>query len=262
MFIEISGLLLSAILAGLSAGLLGLGGGIIIVPTLTWVFHNHFHIPATHQMHLAVGTSLATIVATTLSSTIAHHRRGVILWPITWQLIPGLLVGALFGAYIASFLSSELLKNGFGIFMLLVALQLGFGMQPPPHYHLPKSLHLIGFSIGGVSTLMGIGGGSLTVPFLVWCNVSIRHAIAIATTCGLCIALTGTLGFMITGWQVEGLPAYSSGFIYWPAVITIVPVSILLVPVGTKLSHILPAKITKKIFSVFLMLIGMHFLID
>jgi uncharacterized membrane protein YfcA len=236
MVVEILGLLFSGVIAGLTAGLLGLGGGIVIIPTLVWIFHAHLHISETHQMHLALGTSLATIIATASSSILAHHRRGTVLWPVVMQLVPGLITGALIGAGIASLLSSALLKNSFGLFLIFVALQLGLGIQPPSHRHLPNKwgLRFVGLGIGSVSTLMGIGGGSLTVPFLVWCNVSIRHAVAVAATCGLPIALFGAIGFIITGWQITELPAYSSGYVYWPAVLMITPVSMLLAPVGAK----------------------------
>lgn len=264
MAIEILSLLISGIIAGLTAGLLGLGGGIVIVPTLVWIFHTHLSISETHQMHLALGTSLTSIVATNFSSILAHHRRGVILWSIAGQLIPGLILGALLGAGVASFLSGAVLKNGFGLFLIVVALQLGFSIEPPSHRHLPGKLglHLVGLGIGNISALMGIGGGSLTVPFLVWCNVSIRHAVAISVVCGLPIAFAGAIGFAITGWQVEELPTYCSGYIYWPAVLTITPMSMLLAPMGARWAQVLPLKVLKRIFAGFLALIGVSFLLN
>lgn len=263
MMLEIFWLLLSGAIAGLSAGLLGLGGGIIIVPTLVWIFHTHTNIPEIHLMHLAVGTSLMTIVITTLSSISAHQRRGAIQWATARQLIPGLILGAFIGAQVASVLAGELLKTGFGVFVILMAFQLSLDLQPTSRRHLPSPLALnaVGLGIGGFSTLMGIGGGSLTVPFFIGCQVPIRNAVATATVCGFPISLAGALGFIITGWSIKGLPSYSSGYVYWPAVCAITPVSALLAPVGARWAHKLPVNVLKKILAGFLMVIGVTFLL-
>jgi uncharacterized membrane protein YfcA len=260
--VEIFSLLLLGIVAGTLAGLLGIGGGIVIVPALVWILHSHAEIPAASLMQIAIGTSLATIVITSISSMIAHHRRGAVLWSIVWQLTPSIIVGALLGAIIADALPSETLRKIFAIFILLVSAQLGFLAPPAPHRQLPGSVatwSIAGTLIGKVSALMGIGGGSLTVPFLVWCNVSIRNAVATSAACGFPIALSGALGFIATGRHIG--EAWMSGYIYWPAFIAISPATLLFAPLGAKLAHTLPVNTLKKLFAVFLAGVGVNMLI-
>lgn len=260
---ELLSLLLLGMIAGLLAGLLGVGGGLIIVPVLAWLLHTHADIPVHSLMQIAIGTSLATIVITSTSSILAHQRRGAVLWPVVWQLTPGIIIGTWLGAMIADALPSDTLKIIFAIFVLLVSAQLGFGAQPAPHQQLPKWLGMsfTGILIGKVSALVGIGGGSMTVPFLVWCNVSIRNAIATSAACGFPIAVSGTISFILTGWDVKDLPAYSSGYIYWPAFLAIVPTTLLFAPLGAKLAHTLPVAMLKKFFAVFLAVVGIKMLV-
>ncbi len=260
---EILSLLLLGIFAGLLAGLLGVGGGLIIVPVLAWLFQAHPDIPANSLMQIAIGTSLATIVLTSTSSILAHHRHGAVLWPIVKQLTPGIIIGTALGAWVADTLPSDTLKVIFSIFVLLIAAQLGFGVQPSPHRTLPNwlGMSLTGLVIGKISALIGIGGGSMTVPFLVWCNISIRNAIATSAACGFPIAVFGTLSFIVTGWDVNGLPKWSSGYIYWPAFLAIVPTTLLFAPLGAKLAHTVPVNVLKKFFALFLAVIGVKMLI-
>lgn len=248
--------------AGVLAGLLGVGGGLIIVPALAFIFATQ-GVPDAIAMHMALGTSLATIVMTSTSSVRAHHKRGAVLWQVVWRLTPGIVVGTLMGAMLADMLSSGTLKHIFGIFALLVALQMGLGAKPAPHRRLPgrSGMGLAGWIIGGVSAIVGIGGGSLTVPFLTWCRVGIHNAVATSSACGLPIALAGSLGFIITGWNETALPAYSSGYIYWPAMAGIATASVLFAPLGAKFAHALPADILKKFFAIFLALLGTRMLV-
>jgi uncharacterized membrane protein YfcA len=257
--LEIFSLLLLGIVAGTLAGLLGVGGGIIIVPTLVWIFHSMPEIPNTSIMQIAIGTSLATISITSISSIIAHHRYGAVQWRIVWQLTPGIIIGALFGAIIADALTSDTLQKMFAIFIILVSVQF-FLTAPPSHSQLPRHLHLVGIFIGQISALVGIGGGSLTVPFLVWCNISIRNAIATSAACGFPIAVFGTIGFIATGWNTKGLPAWSSGYIYWPAFVAITPMTLLFAQFGAKLAHNIPINTLKKIFAIFIAVIGIKML--
>ncbi|MFA6058586.1 MAG: sulfite exporter TauE/SafE family protein [Taibaiella sp.] len=254
---ELICLLLLGMVAGTLAGLLGVGGGVIIVPVLAWVFLAYPDIPSIHLMHVVLGTSLATIVFTSLSSIWAHHQRGAIYWPIVRQLTPGLVLGAICGVVVASYLSSNTLKIVFSIFLLLIAAQLGFGAQPTPQRKLPKgyAAAFISFLIGKISALVGIAGGSLIVPFLIWCNVPIRNAVATSAACGLSIALVGALGYIVIGWQ-ENI-AWSTGYVYWPAVLAIVPTSLLFAPVGAKLAHSIPTNVLKRFFAVLLSIIGL-----
>lgn len=248
--------------AGVMAGLLGVGGGLIIVPTLAWIFH-HQQVDDAIVMHLAIGTSLATIVVTSISSVRAHHRRGAVLWPIFWRLTPGIVVGAWLGAAIADALPSAVLSKVFAVFVLTVAAQMGFGAKPAPHRELPGTAGMLtaGGVIGAVSAIVGIGGGSLTVPFLTWCNIAIRQAVATSSACGLPIALAGALGFVVTGLNAAGRPDWSLGYVYGPALVGITLTSMLSAPLGAKLAHTLPTEMLKKVFAAFLTLVGVKMLL-
>jgi uncharacterized membrane protein YfcA len=243
--------------AGVMAGLLGVGGGLIIVPALVWIFHLQ-HVSDTVIMHLAIGTSLASIVVTSISSVRAHHQHGAVLWPVFWSLTPGIVVGALGGAKIAGALPSATLRIVFGVFVLLMAAQMAFGAKPAPQRELPGMPGMLtaGGVIGVVSAIVGIGGGSLTVPFLTWCNTSIRNAVATSAACGLPIAITGAVGFMVNGWHEADLPAWSAGYVYGPATLGIAVASMLSAPLGARLAHTLPTDILKKIFAGFLAIVG------
>ena len=249
--------------AGFMAGLLGVGGGLIIVPVLAWILHGQ-QINDALVMHIAIGTSLATIVVTSLSSIRAHNQRGTVLWPVVWQLTPGIAIGAWLGAAVADLLSSVTLTKVFAVFALLVAVQIAFGAKPALHRGLPGTPGLLatGVVIGAVSSIVGIGGGSLTVPFLTWCNTSIRQSVATSAACGLPIALSGSVGFIATGLNATGLPAWSLGYIYGPALIGIATASMFSAPLGAKLAHTLPTGILKKVFSVFLALVGIKILLS
>lgn len=249
--------------AGVMAGMLGVGGGLIIVPVLAWIFH-HQHISDAVIMHLAIGTSLATIVVTSISSVRAHQRRRAVLWPVFWRLTPGIVIGAWVGAAIADMLPSAVLSKVFAIFVLTVAAQMGFGAKPAPHRELPGAMGMTaaGGVIGGVSAIVGIGGGSLTVPFLTWCNTAIRQAVATSAACGLPIALAGALGFIMTGLNASSLPAWSLGYVYGPALLGIAMTSMLSAPFGARLAHTLPTQILKKVFAIFLAIIGARMLLN
>lgn len=255
--------LLLGAFAGVMAGLLGVGGGLIIVPVLAWIFRGQ-HFSESVVMHLAIGTSLATIVVTSLSSVRAHHQRGAVLWPVVWQLTPGIVVGAWLGAAIADGLSSFTLQKVFAVFVLLMSAQMGLGAKPAPQRELPgaAAMGAVGGVIGVVSAIVGIGGGSLTVPFLAWCNISIRQAVATSAACGLPIALAGSVGFVITGLNAPALPAWSLGYIYGPALAGVAVVSMLFAPLGAKLAHTLPTELLKRVFAVFLMLVGIKMLLS
>jgi uncharacterized membrane protein YfcA len=248
--------------AGIMAGLLGVGGGLIIVPALAWLFHLQ-HLPENLIMHMAIGTSLATIIITSMSSMRAHHQHGAVLWPVFWQLAPGLVIGTLLGSKLADVLRSDTLRIIFGIFGLTVAAQIGFGIKPAPHRNLPATAGLLtaGGVIGLMSAIVGIGGGSLTVPLLTWCNTSIHKAVATSAACGLPIAVGGTVGFAFNGWVHPDLPAWSIGYVYGPALLGIGLVSMLSAPLGARLAHSLPTDILKKAFAAFLGVVGIKMLI-
>lgn len=246
---------------GIVAGLLGVGGGLIIVPVLAFIFQSK-GFPPDFLMQMAIGTSLATIVFTSISSVRAHHLRGAVLWRIFAKLTPGIVVGAWFGAVIADFLPGDILRIVFGIFELLVAFQMTFAIRPNPHRQIPGVFgsSLAGGIIGTISAIVGIGGGSLTVPFLTWCNVPIHKSVATSAASGLPIAIAGSIGFMLTGWSAPHLPPYSIGYVYLPALTGIVLASVLFAPLGARLAHILPSSQLKRWFALFLFLLGIHML--
>ncbi len=235
--IEILAYLLTGIFSGLLAGLLGLGGGVLIVPSLILVF-GHLGFTSEWIAHLAVGSSLATIIGTGGASALAHHRRGAVRWDLVLMLAPGIVLGAWAGAAIAGLLPQEWLQRLFGVFLLYVGARM---LLPRAEIHTvtapsPQGLTTAGTGIGALSALVGIGGGTLTVPYLVKSGLTMRQAVASSSACGLPIALAGAIGFMITGWGREGLPGMSTGFVYWPAVLGILVTSMPMAPIGARLA--------------------------
>ncbi|MBI5450256.1 MAG: sulfite exporter TauE/SafE family protein [Gammaproteobacteria bacterium] len=239
---------------GLLAGLLGVGGGLVIVPALMLLFEYHGW-PAQHIPHLAIGTSLATIVVTSVAALRTHHHHGAILWPVVIRLSPGLIAGTAGGAALAVHLDSELLRWVVAVFAVLVSLQMMLNIRPPAGRPLPGATGLagIGAGIGAVSALVGIGGGSLTTPFLVWCNQPLRQAIATSAAGGLPIALAGAAAYLLAGLGTTGLPAFSSGYLYWPAFAGIAIGSMITAGLGARLTHRLPVTVLKRVFAVLLL---------
>lgn len=247
--------------AGTLAGLLGVGGGLVMVPVLVFIFQGQV-MSGTVIMHMALGTSLAIIMLTSLSSIRTHHQRGAVLWFVCGRLTPGIILGALSGAVVADALPDTILKPVFGIFELLVALQMWLGVRPSTQRDVPgwPGMSFAGWVIGSVSAIVGIGGGTLTVPFLTWCRIGIHNAVATSAACGFPIAVAGTLGFIATGWNEAGLPAMSSGYVYWPAFAAVGVASMLFAPLGARLAHALPADKLKKFFAIFLAVLGVRML--
>ena len=243
--------------AGLLAGLFGVGGGTILVPVLLVLFR-HSGMPEQLWMHMAIGPSLALIVLNAISSTRAHARRGGVRWEIVWRLLPGIIIGTWTGAFVADRLSSGVLALIFACFLVLVGLQMLAARQPKPQRQVPGNVGLLGAGgvIGGVSALVGIGGGSLTVPFLTWCNVAMPQAVATSAAAGLPIALAGAIGFVATGLQHSDLPAWSLGYVYLPAFVGMAAAGTLLAPLGARIAHALPAARLKQAFGVFLLLVA------
>ncbi len=249
--------------AGVLAGLLGVGGGLVIVPVLAFLFQAQ-GIDQVVVVHLAIGTSLATIVVTGVSSVVVHHRHGAVLWRVVWLLTPGIVVGAGMGAELVHRLPTAALKIIFGLFELVVAVKIGMGLRPSSQHRLPGQTGMtgVGALIGFVSGTVGIGGGILTVPFLAWCNVSIRNAVATSAACGVPIALSGSIGFVVAGWAVAALPPLSTGYVYWPALIGVTMASMLTAPFGAKLTHRLPTTLLTRFFAVFLCALGIQMLLS
>jgi len=260
LFISYIGL---GVIAGFVAGLLGVGGGLIIVPVLILIFQSNEFTDKV-IVHMAIGTSLATIIFTSLSSIYAHHfTHNAVRWDIVKKLTPGIIVGALLGALIADFIAAKTLQQFFGFFELFVAFQMALNIKPHAARRLPGYMGTLsaGTGIGSISSIVGIGGGTLTVPFLVWCNVKMQQAVATSSACGLPIAVAGCVGFVLTGWNEINLPEHSLGYVYWPAFISIVISSILFAPLGAWLAHRLSAAKLKRYFSLVLFLLGMKMLL-
>lgn len=243
------------VFAGFIAGLFGIGGGLIIVPFLSFAFSSSGVAPE-FVMHMALGTSLTSIIFTSLSSAAAHHRKKAIVWSIFIKIIPGILLGTFVGSHVAAYLPTRFLKIFFALFLYYVAFHMIWKQKIEAKRTLPQSSGMIaaGTGIGFISSWVGIGGGTLSVPFLTWCSVEIHKAIGTSAAIGLPIALTGALGYISAGWGKTGLPEYSIGFVNLAALLFIVLGSILTAPVGVKLAHKLPAEKLKK-YSAFLLFI-------
>jgi len=249
--------------AGFIAGLFGVGGGLLMVPLLVFLFQQQNVLPEV-IVHLSIGTSLTIIIFTSSVSTWAHHQRGAVLWSLVWRLSPGLMLGACLGAVLAKALPSAQLSQIFGLFEISIALLMLLNRpltlpDPQGSCHWLR-LFSAGTGIGTLSAIVGIGGGSLTVPFLVSCRINMQKVIATAAACGLPIAIAGALSFWWVGGQVTGLPNGSSGYIYWPSVLGIGLFSIFAAPFGAKLAHRLSAQRLQYYFAYFLMLLGVHML--
>jgi uncharacterized membrane protein YfcA len=236
--------------AGFFAGLLGVGGGAIMVPVLALMFAAQ-GFPEAHLMHLALGTSMAAIIFTSISSLRAHHGHGAVRWPIVRIIAPGILVGTFAGAQLASIVPTRPLAIFFTLFMSYVAFQMLANIKPKPSRQLPGTfgMFVVGSGIGAVSALVAIGGGSLSVPFMTWCNVKMHEAIGTSAAIGFPIAVAGTLGYLVGGWGAGGLPVWSFGYVYLPALAACVVVSMLTAPLGAKAAHNLPVATLKKIFA-------------
>ncbi|KPU82689.1 membrane protein [Psychromonas sp. PRT-SC03] len=244
-------------LAGTIAGVFGLGGGIIIVPALIMTF-TYLHFPVDVLTHLAVGTSLASIVFTSLSSIYVHQKKHAIHWTLVLKLSFGMILGGFLGAYFADFLSGEMLQRIFSLYALCVALQMWFSWRPKAQLHLPKTpgCAFLGMLIGCVSGLFGIAGGSLVVPILALYRVPIKNAIATSATTGFPIALAGAIGYGIMGLNNASLPEYSQGYIYWPACFGIILTSTFFAKKGARLAHRLEPEKVQKLFAIILVIIA------
>ena len=245
-------LLLLGAVVGFLAGLLGIGGGMLMVPFMSMLLHAQ-GFPAEHIVKVAIATSLTTILFTSLSSVRAHHRKGAVRWDITRTLAPGIVVGSLAGAQVAAALRGSLLATGFGLFLVFTATQMLMQRPPKPGGRLPGGTAMFGMGslIGGLSALLGAGGGFLTVPFLTRSNVKIQEAVATSAACGFPIALAGPIGYAFAGWNERIGPAML-GYIYLPALAAVVAASMLTAPLGVRSVHALPAATMKKLFAMLL----------
>jgi uncharacterized membrane protein YfcA len=245
--------LAAGVFVGFFAGLLGIGGGSVMVPILSLTFIK-LGFSADHVIHIALATSMATILPGAIASAYTHHKHGAVNWRVVKQMTPGILAGTLVGTVFAHHASTGFLKYFFVGFICFLAGQLLLNLKPQAHRNLPGSIGLMafGFVMGFVSSLAGIGGAVLTITFLTWCNVNMRDAIGTSAAVGFPIALAGTVGYIATGMMDPGLPPWCLGYVYLPAFAGIAVTSFLVAPLGAKLAHRMPVDILKKIFMVFL----------
>lgn len=248
--------------AGFFAGLFGIGAGILMVPALHELYAAQGW-SSDISLRLALGTSMAAIVFNSLASLRAHHRHGAVLWPTVARITPGILVGTLAGTQLAHMLPTQGLALFFVGFLLFVAAQMAFDLRPAPHRSLPGSAALtaVGACIGVVMSLIAGGGGALAVPYLIWCNIELKKAIGTAAAIGFPIAVSGTLGYVVAGWNVQNLPDWSIGYVYLPAMLAAVTTSSLTAPLGANLAHRLPTRILKRTFAGLLLLVAARMIV-
>jgi uncharacterized membrane protein YfcA len=249
-------LVLGAIV-GFMSGLFGIGGGFTIVPVLMEVFARE-GFATEHVLPMAIGTSAATVGFTTFASARAHHARGAVEWPIVRAMAPGLVMGSLIGPQIASALSLSLMAAIFGSFTWLTALRLLRGRPPKATRELPGNgvLFGVGAGIGVVAGMVGTGGAFLAVPFMTRCNVKVHTAVATSAAMGLPIAVAATAGFILAGLRKTGLPPYSLGYVYIPALVAIVACSVLIAPLGARVAHAWSAARLRGAFAGLLFVLG------
>jgi len=257
----IIGLLALGAAVGFAAGLLGIGGGMLLVPFMTMILSAK-GFPQEHIVHVAIATSLATIMFTSISSVRAHHARGAVIWRIAKLLAPGILVGSWIGPWIGAQMNSTMLASFFAVFVAFSATQMLLDKKPAAARDLPGTAGMFatGGGIGVLSGLVGAGGGFISVPFMTWCNVKIHNAVATSAALGFPIALAGTLSNIYFGMKMSDLPSGSLGYIYLPALLVISAASVLTAPLGARTAHALPVKSLKKVFACMLYALAAYML--
>ena len=247
---------------GFLAGLLGIGGGMLMVPFLTIILTAK-GFPQEHVVKMAVATSLATICFTSIASVRAHHQRGAVLWPVARMLAPGILVGSLLGSQLAVALPSRVLGIFFSVFVAFSATQMILNRKPQPSRTLPAPAGMFGVGslIGLLSALVGAGGAFISVPFMTWCNVGIHNAVATSAALGFPIALAGTLGYVIAGLALTDMPEGTVGYLYLPALLIISVASVTMAPLGARVAHRMDIAPLKRVFALVLYALASYFLL-
>ena len=238
---------------GFLAGLLGIGGGMTMVPLLTLVFTREGFAPE-HVVHMAIATATATILFTSISSMREHQRHRAILWPVVAGMAPGIIAGSLVGPQIVGAMSPALLSSLFGVFVVFAATNIWLDRQPKPTHRLPGrgGLIAVGTGIGLIASMVGAGGAFMTVPFMTACNVPIRNCVATSAAVGLPVAAAATIGFVIAGMGQTGLPPHTIGYVHLPALFVIVAASVVSAPFGARAAHRWPVKTLKRSFALVL----------
>lgn len=258
---------LTGLLIGVLSGLLGIGGGLVAVPSLSWILA-HQGVDERLVMHIAIGTSLSTIIFPSIASIRAFNQQGEVEWQLVRKLIPGIIVGTLSGVMIAHFLSTRDLKVVFGLFVLMIAFRLLFEKKQAVPLEIQdkkikqdgRNYHAIALTTGLSAGMLGVGGSIIIIPYLLHSGFSIRQASGTSITCALPIAIIGVVSIIISSWGTPGLPAYSTGYIDWAATLGIAIPSIFCVPLGAWLGKRLPQDILRKVFAIFLIFVSLNML--
>jgi uncharacterized membrane protein YfcA len=246
---------------GFSAGLLGIGGGMVLVPFMTMIFAAKGFAPGL-IVHMAIATSLATILFTSISSMRAHHRHGAVLWNVVRLLTPGIVLGSVIGPWIGKQMNTSALALFFGLFVAVAATQMLMNKRPEGTRALPGPAGMLaaGGVVGTLSGLVGAGGGFVSIPFMTWCSIRIHNAVATSAALGFPIALAGTIANIYYGWDEPGLPPGALGFVWLPALAIVVVASMLVAPLGAKLAHRLPVQRLRRIFAAILYALAAYML--
>lgn len=254
-------LLLVGSIAGFMAGLLGIGGGMIVVPIVLWALRWQ-SVDTMHAQHLAIGTSFAVMALTTFSSMMAQHRKKAIRWRVVISMAPGMVLGVLLGAYLAKYIPTQQLQLIFIVSAYLLSVQALLDIKPKPTRQLPKPtrLGMAGSVFGLFSSWIGIGGGSLSVPFMLYCNVPIREAVGTSAALSWPVAVSGAVGYLLSGWSVQGLPEYTFGFWYIPVAVVMAIATVTFAPIGVKAAHTLPPVKLKFVFGLLLFCVATQML--
>ncbi len=247
---------------GFLGGLFGIGGGTILVPTLLFLFEAQ-RFPAANLMHMALGTSMATILFTSVASTVKHHQHGAVNWRVVRNITPGILIGTSLGALFAANVSPRFLGIFFSLFVYFAAVQMLLDAKPKASRPLPGAtgMTLVGIFTGWLSTLVSIGGGTVVVPFLIWSNVAVRNAIGTSAAIGFPVAVGGSLGYIVTGFSRAGLPPPSLGYVYLPALLWVALASVITAPLGALTAHRIEVGLLRKCFAVVLIALATELLL-
>ena len=257
----IAELVLLGLCTGFLAGLLGIGGGMVMVPFVTFILGAK-GFPADIVVKMAVATSLATICFTSITSVRAHHKRGAVLWPVVARLVPGILLGSALGAQLAVALPGRTLSILFSLFVAFSATQMFLDRKPLPSRTLPGTPGMLatGGAIGMVSALVGAGGAFISVPFMQWCNVKIHNAVATSAALGFPVALAGTLSYAWAGRDLPQMPPGSLGYLYLPGLLVIALASMSMAPLGARTAHRMDIRPLKRVFALMLYCLAAYFL--
>ena len=250
------------LVTGFLAGLLGIGGGMIMVPFISAMLSGRGVEPGL-AVKMAIATSMATIIFTSVSSVRAHHKKGAVRWDIVKSLAPGIVLGAMVASLgVFALLKGASLYFVFAAFVAFSGSQMFLDKKPAPTRQLPGTAGLLGAGgvIGALSGLVGAGGGFVSVPFMTWCNVAIHNAVATSAALGFPIALANVVGYVISGQGLQGVPAYSFGYLWLPALVVIASCSVLMAPLGARAAHALPVKKLKRAFAVVLFTLAIYML--